>query len=453
MSKSWIIVIVLVAAVAALIGWKSVQPDATLEALHAERRDIRAFVEEQAVTELPHDTLISMPISGWLEPIRLREGDAVTKDQIVARLETADLQDRVAQAQQRIAILDSQIEETADHRLEQNALVNVEATVKALDETVKAAEAKLDATRAVMDYTKTELDRIMQLSERGSASDRELREAEMEHRKAKAEYQSDTLDLAALRTIAAVSYIGPKFINDYIDRKKFTLDQHRNELVEARKQLAIEERNLARAEIRSPIDGVVLLRHQTRRQFLEAGRPLLTIGSLDDMEVVAEVLTQRATGLSSGDPVEIFGQALPDGPIAGRVSRVYPAGFEKISLLGVEQRRVNVAVTMNRRPPQLGVGFRVSVRIFYDESANALTVPRNCLFRGPDGGWHVMVVEAGHVQLKAVTVGITNDDLAEITEGISPDDAIVARPSREIEPGMRVDVHLVPAGPVGGAAG
>ena len=85
MSKSWIIVIVLVAAVAALIGWKYVQPDATLEALHAERRDIRAFVEEQAVTELPHDTLISMPISGWLEPIRLREGEHLVG---VARIAT-----------------------------------------------------------------------------------------------------------------------------------------------------------------------------------------------------------------------------------------------------------------------------------------------------------------------------------------------------------------------------
>ncbi len=187
----------------------------------------------------------------------------------------------------------------------------------------------------------------------------------------------------------------------------------------------------------------MLKRQQTRRQFLPAGTPLLTIGRLDDMEVVAEVLTQRATRIATGDPVEVHGQAISDGPINGKVLRVYPAGFKKISSLGVEQQRVKVAIKLDRRPKRLGVGFRVYVRIFYDEAEGAITLPRTCLFRGENGTWNVMVVRDERTEFRAVSVGLLNDDLAEITKGLTPKDMVVARPSREINAGMRVETEKV----------
>ncbi len=184
-------------------------------------------------------------------------------------------------------------------------------------------------------------------------------------------------------------------------------------------------------------------RHQTRRQFLPAGTPLLTIGRLDDMEVVAEVLTQRATRIATGDPVEVHGQAISDSPINGRVLRVYPAGFKKISSLGVEPQRVKVAVKLDRPPQRLGVGFRVYVRIFYHQAENAVTLPRICLFRGDGGGWQVMLVRDGRTELRPVTLGLLNDDLAQITKGLTPKDMIVTRPSREITAGMRVKIETL----------
>jgi len=441
MKTRWLVALAVVVMVVGVVAWKAVQPDAVVEVIRPEQRALRAYVEEQAVTELPHDHLISMPIAGWLEPIRLREGDPVTSGQVLARLEMHDLRDRVHQAEQRIAVLETKIRKTRDHRLEENALVETEATVKAIDETVAAAEAKLEATRAVLEFTRSEVDRVSKLQEDAAASDRESREARTQWRKARAEYQSDVLELAALKTLAAVSYIGPKFIRDYIDRKSFDLESTEKQLAEARAALEIEKRNLARAEIASPADGVVLHRHQTRRQFLAAGTPLLTVGNLADLEVTADILTQRATRITPQDPVEIFGDAVPGGPVAGRVLRVYPAGFQKISSLGVEQQRVKVAVGFadpSARPPGLGVGFRVRVRIFYDQTDSALTLPRTALFRGPQGGWRVMAVVAGRTEERSVTLGLMNEDHAEILDGLTADDAVVARPARSIVAGMKV---------------
>lgn len=438
MKRGWWIVGGAGVIVVALIAWSATRPEATVEVVHPERRTIRAYAEEQARTQLPQDYLIAMPIAGWLEPIDLREGDAVTQGEVVARLDADDLEDHVHQAEQRIAVLEAQIAETEDHRLEENALVEANATVKAIDETVAASVAKLEATKALLDFSESELKRVKGLIESDTAASRELRQAELAYRQARAEYESDRLELAALRTIQAVSYIGPKFITDYIDRKSFTLEQRQKELAEAKTQLKIEQRNLARAEIRSPVDGVVLERRQTRRQYLAAGTPLLTIGRLQDLEVIAEVLSERATRLSPGDAVEVFGDAIENGPIAGRVLRVYPAGFRKVSSLGVEQQRVNVSIGLDSRPPALGAEFRVQVRIFYAESVDALTLPRTALYRSADGGWRVMAVEDGRTAEREVSVGLMNDDRAEITKGLDESAEVLLRPSREITAGMRV---------------
>jgi len=440
MKKRWIWLTIVVAVIVVVSLFSAAGPDARVLVINPHSGTLLAYVEEQAVTELPHDYLMSMPISGWLERIDLREGDAIEEGQVVARLDTGDLADRVRQAQQRIAVLETRIKQTADHRLENNMLVETKATVKAFDETVRASEAKLEAALAVLEFAQMEVERLKKASEAEAVADRELRAAETAWRKAKAEYQSDALELAALKTLAAVSYIGPKFMTDYIDRKSFDLSRFSQQLEEARAGLEIERRNLGRAQVQSPIDGVVLARHQTRRQYLQAGTPLVTVGRLDDMEIIAELLTERAIRVSPGDPVDIYGEAITDGPIRGTVLRVYPAGFKKISSLGVEQQRVKVAIGLEDRPPALGVAFRVHVRVFYDQADDALILPRTAIFRGRDGGWEVMTVDDGICRQQTVKLGLTNDDDAQILEGVTTNDLVVARPARDIVPGMRVEI-------------
>lgn len=438
MKLRYVVIIVLSLLIGAAILYSRSKPEMHLEIVTPQVQDIRAYVDEQAVTELPHDYLIAMPIAGWLQPITLREGDAVKQDQIVARLEVDDLQDRVRQVENRIAELDTKIRQTKDNRLENNAMVQALATVKSFDETVKAAEAKAKASQAVAEFARSEIERLRRIQASQAASERELRSAETDARRAEAEHQSDLLQLAALKTLAAVSYIFPKGVGDYIDRKSFDREGYEQQLAEAKTQLEIEKRNLSRADMKSPVDGVVLGRHQTRRQYLAAGTPLLTLGRLDDMEVIAEILTERATHLSVGDPVDVYGEAIGPAPISAKISRVYPAGFRKISSLGVEQQRVNVAVKLDHRPEKLGVAFRVMVRIYYASAPGAITLPRTALFRSRRGDWQVMRVVDGLTRLQTVKVGLMNDELAEIVEGLSRDDALVAKPSSEVVAGLRV---------------
>ena len=144
-NKFWIIVLVLGAfAVTGLIIRNQTGPEATVDVVTATKGQIRAYIEEQAITELPQDYLISMPINGWLTPITLREGDRVEQGKVIAQLDTDDLKDRVQQAENRIAVLESQIKQTKDNRLEDNAMIQITATVTAMKKTVAASEARSD---------------------------------------------------------------------------------------------------------------------------------------------------------------------------------------------------------------------------------------------------------------------------------------------------------------------
>ena len=105
----------------------------------------------------------------------------------------------------------------------------------------------------------------------------------------------------------------------------------------------------------------------------------------------------------------------------------------------ISLQRVNVAVRLDDRPQRLGVGFRVYVRIYYDQADGALILPRTALFRSARGTWQVMVVRNGMTAIQQIEVGLMNERDAAVRSGLTPDDLVLARPSREISAGMRVD--------------
>lgn len=74
-----------------------------------------------------------------------------------------------------------------------------------------------------------------------------------------------------------------------------------------------------------------------------AGDILLEIGDLSTLEVVADYLSTEAVQLRPGMPV-LIDQWGGDGALSGRIRRIEPAGFTKVSALGVEEQRVNVRV-------------------------------------------------------------------------------------------------------------
>ncbi len=168
---------------------------------------------------------------------------------------------------------------------------------------------------------------------------------------------------------------------------------------------------------------------------------------MEDLEVEADVLSLDVVNAKEGDPVEIYGPAIGKPDARGKVARIYPAGFTKVSSLGVEQQRVKVIVQFEPEDltrllvdRRLGVGYQVRVRIFTAEKPDALVIPRSALFRAKDGGWQVYAIRGSRSRLQPVKVGLLNDDAVEIVSGLDEGEQVILAPESTLEDGTRVAV-------------
>jgi HlyD family secretion protein len=132
--------------------------------------------------------------------------------------------------------------------------------------------------------------------------------------------------------------------------------------------------------------------------------------------------------------------------LAGRVREIEPAGFTKVSALGVEEQRVNVIVDVDSVPAGVGDGFRVDASIVVWSAPDVVVMPRSALVRtrgtgAGDAGWTAFVVRAGRVESRAVRGGHFGGVSAEVLAGVEPGEAVVVFPSDQVKAGIRVSAR------------
>jgi HlyD family secretion protein len=191
-------------------------------------------------------------------------------------------------------------------------------------------------------------------------------------------------------------------------------------------------------DIRSPVTGRVLRIIQESEAVVPAGAPLIEIGDPRDLEIVADLLSTDAVRIKPGAPVRIDGWGGP--ALNGRVTRIDPAGFLKVSALGIEEQRVSTIIDFVDPPKQwsrLGHDYRVVVHVVVWSADRALTVPVSALFRRDDA-WAVFAVRDGRARTTIIEVGQRNNRTAEVLSGLSEGYRVVLHPSDRIEDGVAV---------------
>ncbi|MEX1223933.1 MAG: HlyD family efflux transporter periplasmic adaptor subunit, partial [Pirellulales bacterium] len=350
-------------------------------------------------------------------------------------------------AQAAVNRLEASIKENDDISVESTGLRQTLAFVESMARTVESAEARVEAGQKRMEFAEAQLGRERQSFDAGGSTQEALDRAEVQFVEARVDYQQDRLVLAAMRAMQTATDLTPTMVRQYIDRKQLSRDVLEEQRDEAQVQLQRALLDAHRGVLTSPVDGVVLTRHVSNERYLAAGEVLLEIGQLDQLQVEVEVLSQDVVHIKPGDPAEVYGPAIGPRPAAATVTRIYPAGFTKVSSLGVEQQRVLVVLAFDeaelarlRQQRDLGVDYRVRVKIYTDSADDALRVPRSALFRGPSGGedWQVFVVEAGRARLKPIKVGLMNDDEVQILEGLSEGQQVILAPETDLQDGAAV---------------
>ena len=195
-------------------------------------------------------------------------------------------------------------------------------------------------------------------------------------------------------------------------------------------------RSDTRVLLRAPADGCVLRVPERSERVVVVGTPIVEVGDPTALELVVDVLSSDASRIRPGATATI--DSWGDGEsLTGRVRRVEPAAFTRVSALGVEEQRVNVVIDLPHLPPGLSDGYRVETRISVWEGTNVTIVPISALFR-QDQDWAVFLVRGDRAELTRVEIGEQNATGAQVLDGLRAGDDVVVFPSDQLKSGRRV---------------
>ncbi len=185
--------------------------------------------------------------------------------------------------------------------------------------------------------------------------------------------------------------------------------------------------------VTTPAGGSIFRIYRESEGPVNVGEPLLDIGNIKNLEVRVEVLSSDAVKIKPGTAV-FFKRWGGQGTLEGTVRIVEPAGFTKISSLGVEEQRVLVIADITS-PVQmwreLGDGYRLEAHFVVWEGKNVLQIPTSSLFRsGKD--WAVFVAAKGNAVKRLIEAGQRNSSMTEIISGLQENEKVIVHPADEI---------------------
>ena len=386
-NKKLIASVLVVAAIVAVALWpKSMEVSVT----HSERGPMQVTVDEDGETRVRDRFLVTAPVAGRVQRIEIEPGDLVVRGKTVLT---------------RITPAESPL-------LDPRTRSELQAGVEAATAAVGQARAERQRASTAVERARSTLRRQQELMKAGAIA-------------------ADALEAAETALASA---------EDGLRAAEFTERRTEYELQVARARLSAPNAAGRSVEVLAPIDGTVLKRLRESEGVVPVGEPLVEIGEPERKEIVADLLSTDAVRVSAG--AEVLVEQWGGGhPLHGRVRRVEPSGFMKVSALGVEEQRVNVIVDFANPSDavRLGDGYRVEVRIVLWKDDNVIKVPVGALFRQGEG-WAVFVVEEGRVRRQTVQLGQRNENVGQITGGLEAGATIVLHPPDTLMDGARVTV-------------
>ncbi|MCP4181085.1 MAG: HlyD family efflux transporter periplasmic adaptor subunit [bacterium] len=409
---------------------------------------ISEYVDQRSITSLPRVYHITIPFNSRIQEVKIAIGTPVKKDQEVAQLVQSDLQTNLKQAEAKVKAIQGQIKIIEYNALEKTAYKESLDWIKLIKAIVGVAERRVKASENVYKYA-VEYRNTQILSGLGVSTIRKS-QAEMEAAVKMLNVEGAILTKKSIQFLGLIFKLAPIYINEYLERKNLEKYVLQSQLADANENLSEAKRHINMSKLKSPIDGVVLKRYITNERYLAAGTAVLDIGNLNDLEVTADVLSSDAPKIKVGNEVDIYGYAVGNNSIKGKVARVDPEAFTKISSLGVEEQRVNVKISINKADfsdlkkegKTLGFKYRVYSKIYTATKSNAVIIPRTALLKNNKGNWQVFVVQDGKAKLTNVSVGLINDDQVEILNGLKENNLVVLAPSTSLSNDNKVTYNI-----------
>jgi multidrug efflux pump subunit AcrA (membrane-fusion protein) len=331
-------------------------------------------------------------ISGRVQRLRANIGDRVRKGDIIAELETAELDALIAQRRAELEL--------------------AEARLSAIDSTapqeIARAEAEVVSYEASAKLAADEWDRHQTLLRNGVATRAEADAARERHLVAQARLEATRRALAVIRT-------------GNTEHRK----QAQAEVDRARAALVSAQVDRSFTIIRSPISGIVASVSTQEGETVAAGLSaptFVTVVDLDRLQVDAYVDEVDIGKIAVGQRVTFSVDAFPARDFEGRVAAIYPSATLQDNVV-----KYIVAVSITAQDGgQLRPEMTASVRVEL-EKRTVLAVPTRAI-RREEGQSVVFVWQDRRAEPRRVRTGWRDGPWVEIVEGLRDGEQILLDP-------------------------
>ncbi len=187
-------------------------------------------------------------------------------------------------------------------------------------------------------------------------------------------------------------------------------------LTQAEIDVKIAGLQLAKTIIRAPFAGIITDIKISPREHIDAGRELFSLVDISRIRVKAKVLESEVGKIKTGRSVDLRFSAYPGEVFPGTVEAIAP-------IVSAEDKTCAVHISMRNPTEEIKPGMHAEVEIAAEIYPNRLLVPQAAiLVRG--GRKLVFVVDNGLAKWRYVTIGIENEDFAEILPSDRPEETV-----------------------------
>lgn len=280
-------------------------------------------------------------------------------------------------------------------------LAETEALAKRAEAGLESARAGLAQARVAVNKAEREQARTMKLKESGLATQQAVDDA-----------RSET-EAAAARLEAARAQIGV-----------------------ADEDLRQIRARLAKGLVTAPLDGVIALRDVNVGDLASdaaAGKPIFRIVDNRLLNLTVTVPSSDSARVKVGQSLEFSVDSMPGKKYSGKVLFINPE-------LSSADRSLKVIAEVQNVSEQLKGGLFAKGYIVTGNRVNALQVPRNAVgeLNLTAGKGALFVVENGLARKRAITIGIINGDVLEVTAGLKEGEQYVVRGGFNLKDGDKV---------------
>ena len=333
---------------------------------------------------------VTSKIAANIVSVSVENGQYVNAGDTIATLDDQDIQNSIKTAQAQITVYEKQVE--------------------AAGQSLNSSQIALQRYKINVDDAQRNYDRQKQLFDSKAISQTDLEAAEKTLNSAKADYDSG---------------------NASIQSAQATIETNKANLEVQKVTLAKNQSDLANTVIKSPISGVISGKSMNVGQIASSGTALATINDISSVYATIQVPQEKIGGIQIGQSATVT----VDGN-----DKTYDGTVQSIDLSADATTRVfNCKIKIDNSDKSLYPGVYGKAELLTSNTTEIITVPITALV-GSEGDYSVFINNNGKATKQKVTVGQTDENNVEITEGMKEGDQVIWTNTATLHDGDEIEV-------------